>query len=134
MLEKIAMIENRLNEIDEELLTVGSDYERIADLGRERSEIEPVVNAGIEQRRVLEELTGARELAGSDDDEMASLATWMIGDLAVFRDWFWRHRKLRNEWPGEMNYNGDSSSAFVSFRIADIDSDFVVARSAFPYL
>ena len=82
MLEKIGLIEQRLKDIDEELLTLGGgDYERIADLGRERSEIEPIVSTGTEYRRVAGELEEARELASSDDPEMAELAGMEIGEL-----------------------------------------------------
>ena len=52
MLEKIENIEKRLHKIDEKLLVVGNNYQIIADLGRERSEIEPVVEKGQEYRRI----------------------------------------------------------------------------------
>lgn len=75
MLEKIALIEQRLKDVDEELLTLGGgDYERIAELGRERSEIEPIVIAGTDYRRAVESLAETRELLSSEDPEMAELA------------------------------------------------------------
>lgn len=81
MLDKIKIIEDRLHEIDEELNNVGGDYERAADLGRERAEIEPLVLKGREFRQALENLEQARELANSDDAEMADLAALEIEEL-----------------------------------------------------
>ncbi len=82
MLEKIELIEQRLNEIDEELLTLGGgDYERIADLGRERSEIEPIVSTGVEYRRVTEELEEARLMASGEDPDLAELAAVEVNEL-----------------------------------------------------
>jgi len=81
MLDKIKIIENRLHEIDEELNNIGGDYERAAELGKERSEIEPIVLKGQEYRQALESLEQTRELANGDDPEMAELAALEIGEL-----------------------------------------------------
>ena len=81
MLEKIERIEARLHEIDEEYLRVGNDRTRLAALGRERSEIEPVVLKGREYRKALQELDETRQLAGGEDAELATLAAAEIGDL-----------------------------------------------------
>lgn len=81
MLDKINLIETRLHEIDEELAHAGGNYERIAQLGKERAEIEPLVQKGREYRQVLENLAQAHELANGDDAEMAELATLEIAEL-----------------------------------------------------
>lgn len=81
MLEKIKGIENRLLEIDQELASLGGDYERMARLSKERAEIEPLVIKGREYRQALENLAQARELANSDDPEMAELAALEIAEL-----------------------------------------------------
>ena len=82
MLGKIELIKLRLKDIDEELMTLGGgDYERIANLGRERSEVEPIVTLGEEYRRVSEELEEAVVLSESDDSEMAELASLEVDDL-----------------------------------------------------
>ena len=81
MLEKIEKIENRLQAIDAELLEVGGNYQRIAALGRERADIEPIVRKGAVYRETLEELEQVRELSGSDDVELAELAAGEIADL-----------------------------------------------------
>ncbi len=81
MLEKIAIIEKRLAEIDTEYLDVGDDYQKIADLGRERAEIEPLVIKGREYRQALEALEEAHQLADEDDPELVELAEMEIADL-----------------------------------------------------
>ncbi len=80
MLEKIKLIETRLHEIDEELVA-GVGYERIAELSRERAELEPLVLKGREYRQALENLEQARELANGDDPDMADLAALEIEEL-----------------------------------------------------
>ncbi len=81
MLEKIENIEKRLVEIDREYLDVGDDYQKIADLGRERAEIEPLVIKGREYRQALEALEEAHQLADEDDPELVELAEMEIADL-----------------------------------------------------
>lgn len=81
MLDKIKIIEERLQIIDEELANAGGDYEKIAQLGKERSEIEPLVQKGREYRQTLENLAQARELSNGDDAEMAELAALEVVEL-----------------------------------------------------
>jgi peptide chain release factor 1 len=81
MLDKIALIETRLAEIDEELITVGNDYERLAQLGRERAEVEPIVLKGRAYRAALEALEQARQLSFGNDPELAELAALEIVEL-----------------------------------------------------
>ncbi|HLF89694.1 MAG TPA: peptide chain release factor 1 [Anaerolineales bacterium] len=91
MLDKIKIIEVRLEEIDEELIQAGGDYERIAELGKERAEIEPLVLKGREYRQALENLQQARDLADSEEAEMAELAELEIEELEP------KIEKLENE-------------------------------------
>jgi len=81
MLEKISGIENRFKEINQELIEVGDDYQRAADLAKERSELEAIVEKGREYRQVLESFKEAQELQNSDDPELAELAGAEIVDL-----------------------------------------------------
>lgn len=57
----------------------------------------------------------------------SDLAAWLLGDLNAFR--LWHHREL---WafrrPGESRRNGDGSSDFAAYRLADMPTDFIVAR------
>jgi peptide chain release factor 1 len=74
MLDKVKPIIERYEEIDKELETVGADYQRAADLAKEKSDIEPVVTTARTYEQTLEELEGAQELAQAEDAEMAELA------------------------------------------------------------
>ena len=67
MLDKVKPIIERYEEIDKELETVGTDYQRAADLAKEKSDIEPVVTTARAYEHALEEMEGAQELAQADD-------------------------------------------------------------------
>ena len=81
MLEKLEPIEERYEEINRELLEVGDDYQRAADLSKERSDLEPLVELAREYREVLARLEEAQKLLDSDDPELAELAEMEIADL-----------------------------------------------------
>jgi len=72
MLDKLAGIEARYDELTHLLAdpTVTGDYNRLRTLGRERADLEPIVETFREYHNVLKELNDARELAAdtSDDD------------------------------------------------------------------
>jgi peptide chain release factor 1 len=69
MLEKISGIEVRYNAINQQLMAVGDDYQRAADLSIERAEIEPLASRASEYRSKLEQLAGAQALLESEEDE-----------------------------------------------------------------
>ena len=81
MLEKLEPIEERYDEINRELLEVGDDYQRAADLSKERSDLEPLVELAREYREVHERLEEAQRLLNSDDPELVELAEMEIADL-----------------------------------------------------
>ncbi len=81
MLDKLEPIENRYREINEELLTVGDDYQRAAELSMERSELEPLVSIAKEYREVLSRIEEAHQLVESDDEELAELAHMELAEL-----------------------------------------------------
>ncbi len=74
MLEKIIAIEERYQEISRELESIGSDYQRAAELGIERAELEPVVQSAQKYRRILTRLEEARQLQDFPDEELRQLA------------------------------------------------------------
>jgi peptide chain release factor 1 len=74
MEDKLQGIEARYEEIHQELAEVGQDYQRAADLGRERAELEPVVEAYREYKTVMSDLEQAEALLDSEDAEMRELA------------------------------------------------------------
>ncbi|MGW8250183.1 MAG: peptide chain release factor 1 [Anaerolineales bacterium] len=81
MLEKVAGIEARYEEINQLLLEVGNDYQRAAELGIERAELEPLVAKAREYRQVLSRLEEAQSLTDTEDDELLELAEAEIREL-----------------------------------------------------
>jgi len=81
MLEKIVGIEERYEEINQLLLEVGDDYQRAAELSKERADIEPLVLKAAEYRQVLKRLEEARHLLDTEDEELRELAQAEIHDL-----------------------------------------------------
>lgn len=81
MLDKIAGIEARYQELEDELLTVGEDYQRATELSIERAELEPIMVNARAYRTALEQYEEAQELVNSQDDEMAALAEAEITEL-----------------------------------------------------
>jgi peptide chain release factor 1 len=77
MLEKIAKIVDRYDEIEQVMADpeVLADYQKIAELAQERSELTSIVNAYHEHEAVVLELEDTRELlAAADDPEMVAMA------------------------------------------------------------
>ena len=81
MLEKIARIEERYEELNQLLMEVGDDYQRAAELGIERAELEPLIEKARDYRQALNRLEDARTFAGSEDLEMRELAEAEIAEL-----------------------------------------------------
>jgi peptide chain release factor 1 len=81
MLEKLSGIEARFRSIDEEMAHAGEDYQRAAELARERSDLEPIVTAYREYLGLKEAADQAKSLLDADDDEMRELAEVEISDL-----------------------------------------------------
>jgi peptide chain release factor 1 len=86
MLEKIAGVEDRYEELNSLLLDVGMDYQRAAELGIERAELEPLVFKAREYRQALAQLEDARALQDVEDTELRSLAETEITELAPLVD------------------------------------------------
>lgn len=82
MLDKLFGIEERFNELNRQLMEVGEDYLRAAELNKERIDLEPIFNRAQEYRRSLSHLEEARTvLAENTDAEMVELAQMEIGEL-----------------------------------------------------
>jgi peptide chain release factor 1 len=74
MLEKLASIEGRFEELSHLLEQSADDYQRIAELAKERSEIEAIVEKSRAYRSLLRQIEEARTLLSGDDAEMRDLA------------------------------------------------------------
>ena len=81
MLEKLAGIEQRFEDLEAELAQAGEDFRRVAVLARERSSIEPIVIAYREYRVLNEQLKQAVMLSESDNPEMRELAEGEVAEL-----------------------------------------------------
>ncbi|HSQ25813.1 MAG TPA: peptide chain release factor 1 [Anaerolineales bacterium] len=81
MLDKLAVIEERYEEINQMFMEVGDDYQRAAELGIERAELEPVVMKARQYRQLLSRLEEAQALQYVDDEELRQLAEAEIGDV-----------------------------------------------------
>jgi peptide chain release factor 1 len=82
MLTKLLGIEKRYDEIQSLLLQVGDDYQRAAELNKERLNLEPLVEKSKEYQRSTVRLEEARVIAASEEDaEMHQLAEAEIADL-----------------------------------------------------
>jgi peptide chain release factor 1 len=69
LLEKLSGIEERYAEINRELMEVGEDYQRAAELGIERAELESLVEAAADYREALNKLEEATGFLESETDE-----------------------------------------------------------------
>jgi len=74
MLDKLASIEHRYQELTK-LLEVSTDnYQRAGELSKERSDLETIVQKAEEYRSVIQQIAEARMLAAGDDPDMRELA------------------------------------------------------------
>lgn len=63
----------------------------------------------------------------ADAEDPFGLSRWLLGDLKIFRLWFSEELgKRTRRWTD--GHNPDGSSDFKAFRIADLPSEFIVAR------
>ena len=81
MLDKIAGIEERYNDLNQLLMEVGDDYQRATELSIERAELEPLITKTNHYRQTTQQLEEARALAETDDDDLRQLATAEIEQL-----------------------------------------------------
>jgi peptide chain release factor 1 len=81
MLDKIAGIEERYNDLNQLLMEVGDDYQRATELSIERAELEPLITKTNHYRQTSQQLEEARALAETDDDDLRQLAIAEIEQL-----------------------------------------------------
>jgi peptide chain release factor 1 len=84
MLDKLEGIEKRYEELNRQLLEVGSDYQRAAELNKERTDLEEIVQKAGQYRSALKQLDEARALFnGEQDPELRSMAETEVEELGV---------------------------------------------------
>ncbi|GJQ51883.1 MAG: peptide chain release factor 1 [Anaerolineaceae bacterium] len=82
MLDKLKGIEDHFERIGNELLAVGANYQRAAELNKERVDLEPIVEKAREYRQALKSLQEAKALQESEKDaELVALAESDIAEL-----------------------------------------------------
>ena len=82
MLDKLKGIEDRYRQLGNELLDVGSDYQRAAEINKERVDLESIVDKAREYRQAMKSLEEARSILESEKDaEMIALAESDVAEL-----------------------------------------------------
>jgi len=81
MLANIVGIEERYNEIVKQLEEVGSDYQRVVELSKERADLEEIVLKAQDYRRVLTKIEEARSVLDSEEEELRQLAELDLEEL-----------------------------------------------------
>jgi peptide chain release factor 1 len=83
MLDKLKGIEERYDQLGKELLEIGNNYQRAAEINRERVELEPVVEKAREYRQAMKSLEQARAILETEKDpELLALADTDIEELS----------------------------------------------------
>ena len=83
MLDKLQGIEERYEQLGSELLEVGSNYQRAAEINKERVELEPLIAKAREYRQAVKSLEEARAILISEEDaELRALADADVADLS----------------------------------------------------
>lgn len=82
MLDKLKGIEDRYEQIGSELLEVGTNYQRAAELNKERVDLEPLYQKARIYRQAVKSLEEAQSILSSETDpELVALAEVDIADL-----------------------------------------------------
>jgi peptide chain release factor 1 len=74
MIEKLAGLEVRYEELQRQMAEHAQDYARVAELSRERSEIEPVVLKFREYKQAQDSLAQAKSMLSEHDPELRAMA------------------------------------------------------------
>lgn len=86
MLDKLQAIIKHFEELDQRLAEAGQDYQLAADLSKERSDLEPIVNLSREYEETLTGIDETQGLVDSAEGEMLDLARMELEELIERRD------------------------------------------------
>lgn len=81
LLEKLAGIEERYQELNQQLLEVGDDYQLAAELGKEKSDLEPLIESIQAYKENLAQLEDAQQLLESEEEDLQQLAEMEVQNL-----------------------------------------------------
>jgi peptide chain release factor 1 len=82
MLDKLKGIEERYDQLGQEMLEVGNDYQRAAEINKERVDLEPIVEKAREYRQTIKSLEEAQAILNTESDaELLALAESDVTDL-----------------------------------------------------
>ena len=82
MLDKLQAIEEKYEQLDRELLEVGSDYQRAGEINKERVDLHPLVERSQEYRQAMKSLEQAKAIIVSENDaELIALAKADVEEL-----------------------------------------------------
>jgi peptide chain release factor 1 len=82
MLANTTSIEKRYDELTQLLEQNVEDYQKVAELAKERSDLEPVVQLAVRYRELLKQQDEARELESNEDPEIRTLVQAELESLA----------------------------------------------------
>jgi peptide chain release factor 1 len=83
MLDKLTAITRHYDELGEQLLQVGADYQRAGEINKERTELEPIVQKSREYLRALTSLDEARAILANEGEADADLRALAEADVQV---------------------------------------------------
>jgi len=83
MLEKLTAIESHYADLTRQMNENIQDYQKVVELAKERSELEPIIQKAEKYRSLLTQLEQAKELMASDDPELSSLASIEAEELTA---------------------------------------------------
>ena len=82
MLDKLQAIEDKFEQLGQELLEVGTDYKRAGEISKERTSLEPLIEKSKEYRQAVKSLEEAKTMLVTESDpELVALAKADIDDL-----------------------------------------------------
>ena len=82
MLDKLKGIEERYEQLGKEFLEVGNNYQRAAEINKERVDLEPIIEKAREYRQAVKSLEEAKTILESESDaELLALAETDIAEL-----------------------------------------------------
>lgn len=82
MLEKIASLESKYNEINRQLEESASNYQIVVELAKERSELEPIIQKASEYKKIFKQVREAAALIETESGELKDLAAHEYNDLS----------------------------------------------------